>query len=322
MIRRGERLSHDDYSPYLRNTLWLRFISSRFCAKPISSSTSHIGCTASPWLSTARCFPAASWPSTRYQERHYTIMTGSLQRPQDAEIALDSKTRTCAAILHCKTECTSESCVGERASDFFFHDRGRASIPLPGEVADDAGPPQVERPARRQCDHRKRPTRVPVYEQSEVRPIFRQRKQIARRQLFAEFPAESLGVLGTDLKADQGPDIAEDGIRRGLIHLRDVLIRKSQTESVLPGLGENGGKALGHKRLKLVDVCRAGLSRPHFRVGSAHGSELQGCHEERSKQRRSILAQATLRQVHKQDAAVVYCLAEVEARSWLSQDVP
>lgn len=160
-----------------------------------------------------------------------------------------------------------------------------------------------------------------IDEQTQVRVVAGEREQVLRGELAAELLGENLGVLGTDLEGAEAADVAENGIAGRLVHLRQVLVGNREVQAILAGLGEDRRECFRGVVLEFIDVEIEVGAVGLCGVGPAHGGELDARDEEGAEQRRGVLADAALAEIHEQHLALVHDASQVQRRLRLADDI-
>ncbi len=179
---------------------------------------------------------------------------------------------------------------------------------------------------RRQRVHGERLARDALDHQAHVRVVFGQAEDVFGQNHLLELQAERLGVVGAHLEHAHTAHVAEHGIpERGVLvvdeELVHVLMRHRQVQAVLARLGEDRSEGLGGEVLELIDVQVEVAALFLGDVRAAHGVQLELGHEHGTEERRVVLAELSLAQVHQDDLAAVHRMADIHFAVHLAHDI-
>lgn len=179
-------------------------------------------------------------------------------------------------------------------------------------AADDRGTVGANRRGRRERGDRESRRRAVQVELGVGRVLGKLDEVLWRHA--AQLRCERVGVAGADLKGDQRSAVAEDGGGRGIVELFEHLVRQRERAAILPPFRQERREGRGSEVLYLVHDEIEVRSFFLGLIGAAEGGDLDARHEQRTEERRRILAQAPLAQVHEQPLSPVRDAAKVEPR--------
>ena len=150
--------------------------------------------------------------------------------------------------------------------------------------------------------------------------MVRQPTQIASSEFRIKLLAKYFGVRRAEPETDDRAGIAQDGVPDLEIELAQVLMGQNHADPVFAQLREHIGQTQRRKRLKFIkiDVEITAVCLGH--VGAAQARKPDAGDQERAQQRRHVLADFALGQVHKEDSALVHELTRIKGATRLGDD--
>jgi len=144
--------------------------------------------------------------------------------------------------------------------------------------------------------------------------------EVQRREDRRELLGEEFAVLLADAEYRHITDVAEDGIARLLVDLREELVRHRERELILARLRENARNGVGGDVLELIYIKVEWRIRCARVIGARERRHEELAHDDEAEQVRVLLAEAALGEINEKDLLRVHHLAELERGLLLADD--